>query len=235
MDKNINYSTEKLQEDFTIRDHIREILCFLKKECQIVDKNVIELGSGLGDNLKLFRQDNVVTGYEGLSEAVLAMNKISINASVIDLNDFPYQIKSGSVDVVLCLDVLEHLTDPFECVNECYRILKEQGILVINVPNHFTLSGRVKILFGSGADSQGYFPQSRDWDNPHIRFFRHQSAVDILTKNGFVLFQDYSSKMVAFPGLGKIKMAAGSKVLQRIALIYPDLFSAGFFLVGKKI
>jgi len=56
---------------------------------------------------------------------------------VADLSTFPWQFADGSADEILMLDFLEHL--PYRqtalVLMECYRILKDDGSLVIQVPD----------------------------------------------------------------------------------------------------
>jgi SAM-dependent methyltransferase len=44
-------------------------------------------------------------------------------------------IASESLDVVVCLSVLEHLDEPQQALNEFHRILSPGGITLINVPS----------------------------------------------------------------------------------------------------
>jgi SAM-dependent methyltransferase len=43
-------------------------------------------------------------------------------------------IESGSVDVTLCLSVLEHLWDPVAALRELHRITADGGVVLVNVP-----------------------------------------------------------------------------------------------------
>jgi SAM-dependent methyltransferase len=43
-------------------------------------------------------------------------------------------IPDASIDVVLCLSVLEHLTDPQVALDGFRRILSNEGVLLVNVP-----------------------------------------------------------------------------------------------------
>lgn len=43
-------------------------------------------------------------------------------------------LRSGSVDTVLISDVLEHLAEAPEFLNECYRVLRCGGVIIGNVP-----------------------------------------------------------------------------------------------------
>ncbi len=44
-------------------------------------------------------------------------------------------------DVVICTEVLEHTLNPFAAVNEIYRILKVEGVLVMTTPFNFRIHG----------------------------------------------------------------------------------------------
>jgi len=46
-----------------------------------------------------------------------------------------FMVKDESYDTVLCLEVLEHVSDPFLAVREICRILKPGGVLILSVPH----------------------------------------------------------------------------------------------------
>lgn len=235
MSKSINYSSEKLMGEFSGRTHIRGSLEAIKKRYQLADKKIIELGCGLGDNLRIFMPENDVIGFEGLDDATSMANERGLRVVQADLDSAPIPLDDCSVDVVLCMDVLEHLVNPAFCVAESRRVLRKNGLLIINVPNHFTFSGRVRILLGSGADSQAYFPNSEDWENPHIRFFRHASSISLLKKAGFEIVEDCSGNIPAVPGLGRFPGMMNRSLPRYLARKFPDLFASGFFMVAGKI
>jgi SAM-dependent methyltransferase len=45
------------------------------------------------------------------------------------------QIPSASLDIILCISVLEHLWDPLTALQECLRIARPQGVCLFNVPS----------------------------------------------------------------------------------------------------
>ena len=51
-----------------------------------------------------------------------------------DLNKFPYPFPDNYADYILMEHVLEHLDDVVEVMNECWRILKKEGLLEVIVP-----------------------------------------------------------------------------------------------------
>lgn len=51
---------------------------------------------------------------------------------VADATDMP--IEDNQYDVVICCSAAEHTTEPQKLVDECWRVLKEDGVLIFSVP-----------------------------------------------------------------------------------------------------
>lgn len=49
---------------------------------------------------------------------------------VMDMN----QISSNSIDVINAIELFEHVENPIKGLRECYRVLKENGVLLISAP-----------------------------------------------------------------------------------------------------
>lgn len=49
-----------------------------------------------------------------------------------DLKTIP--LDDGSVDVIICIQVLEHVTEPWNVLDEFYRVLKPNGFLFLTCP-----------------------------------------------------------------------------------------------------
>lgn len=236
MTTHVNYSKLLLQDEQDERRPIRELLAALARRYGIRNKTVLEVGSGLGFNLKLLKElGNSVLGFEGLSDVADMASSEGVVTQVVNLEeDLP--LAAQSQDVILCLDVLEHLLSPEHCLSEMNRVLRQDGLIIVNVPNHFTLTGRLRILMGSGADPHRFFPDYHDWNNPHVRFFRHASLRELLACCGFSFVEDLSSLFPCVPLLsghsGQMKMVRRfSETLARSA---PGLFAGGFFVVAQK-
>ena len=104
---------------------------------------ILDLGCG----------DNKVEGAIGLDN--IALSEVDI---VHDLLHFPYPIKANSFDTIYLRHVIEHFNiDKInKIMNECYRILKKDGQLFINVPHVFSIAAftdpthKQYFTFGSG-------------------------------------------------------------------------------------
>jgi|SRR3990167_3567400 len=50
-------------------------------------------------------------------------------------------IADGSFDLVVCTEVLEHVTQPFKAVAELHRLLKPQGLVFVSTPFDLRIHG----------------------------------------------------------------------------------------------
>ncbi len=44
------------------------------------------------------------------------------------------QIDSNSIDVVNAIELFEHVKEPVKGINECYRVLKKNGVFILSIP-----------------------------------------------------------------------------------------------------
>jgi len=230
MQSKVNYSQKQIQRDEGGRGHIVEELMAIKNEYRIYGKKILELGCGGGANLLCFSNDNEVYGVDGLESAVaIAQSKgIQIIRANLD-NDFDLTVKD--CDWILLIDVLEHLMYPERLLRRVKDILSPNGYLIINVPNHFNLSGRLKILFGKDLDVGNFFPDYNEWENPHIRFFTYDGIKKLASISGFKVVDDRTSHFPAIPLISKV---LPKSVSSRVAATLPALFSSGYFLILKN-
>src|SRR5256885_14362500 len=209
------------------RAHIRRELSGIKGQYGIKGRTVLEVGCGLGSNLEIFQPDNKVVGIEGLEDAVAVARSRGLEVHQGDLES-EMCLNSDTVDWILCLDVLEHLQNPMKLMVEIHRVLHVGGRVIINVPNHFDLTGRIKLLLGHDLDVHNFFPESHEWDNPHLRFFTHNGIKELLRAAGFGMVEDRSAGFWSFPKGRFLERMGLRSVLLSLALLNPGLFAPGF-------
>ncbi len=81
----------------------------------------------------------------------------------LDLNFEKFPTADKSLDVVTCLSVMEHLENPFHLAREVHRILKDDGLFIMSIPNGFHIWSKLSFLLHG---------ELTDWreDNAHITF-----------------------------------------------------------------
>jgi SAM-dependent methyltransferase len=72
-----------------------------------------------------------------------------IDLRICDISNQPLPYDAESFDVVLFCEILEHLAvSPYRVMNELWRVMKEDGILILSTPNIAALDKRLKLLVG---------------------------------------------------------------------------------------
>jgi len=95
---------------------------------------LLDVGCGAGDRLDIFRQLGFDTyGVETSSSAEYARGHLGLNVKQGDLSGANYP--DSFFDIITICNVLEHTHNPQKVIGESHRILKEDGIVAIQVPN----------------------------------------------------------------------------------------------------
>ena len=134
----------------------------------------------------------------------------------------PYDDRS--FDYVVCVEGLEHIENPANAMREFARLLKDNGTLIVSVPNIMNIEERLKWLF-NGYTSH-FKPLSkevlRDIEKEfggmeeialHVNPIGYSEVRFLLEKNGFQLEKTYLDKpkknsWAYFPLVGLIKFTA---------------------------
>jgi len=174
----------------------------------------LEVGCGNGDTLAYLRangRSRWTCGVELFPEAAeIARGRVDeVYAGNIEHMELP--IAPASLDVVLCLDVLEHLIDPWTTASRLARLLKPGGVLIASVPNvrHF------RVVLPLLLRGRWEYQQSGLMDRTHLRFFTEHSATELLRQAGLCV------DAVRKPGLDSIQKR--SAVLLSAGLLEPLL------------
>lgn len=193
-----------------------------------------DVGCGTGVFSIDFKRDIKceLVGVDGSQYAVDRAKKLGFDETFL-VEDFCHgtlPLEDENFDFVLCKDVLEHLLDPKHLVEEIARITMPEGYCLFHVPNHFTLRGRISLLFNGDIDTFGYFPNSETWNYPHIRFFTHSSLKSLCEESGLIYVSDHSGH---FFQPSRLKFL--NETMNRIfSLHFPDLTCEGITMLFLK-
>lgn len=89
----------------------------------------------------------------------------------------------GPLDVILFLDVLEHLIDPWSLVQLMSEHLTPDGVLIASVPNIRHVSALRPLIMRN----EWRYSETGILDRTHLRFFVRDSAKALLEPPGFVV------------------------------------------------
>lgn len=99
---------------------------------------------------------------------------------VADVNRLPF--KDQSFDTVSALELIEHVFNPHNFLEETSRVLKKEGTLVLSTPNIACLLNRFKIFFGIAPSFFGT-------DSGHLHCFTYKTLKKLLVENKFRIIE----------------------------------------------
>lgn len=143
---------------------------------------ILDAGCGNGTfAAQLGRHGYRVIGVD-LSESGVAAARVNCPTGTFHVasiyNDFG-ALGVDAVDAVVSLEVIEHLYDPLAYLQNCARVLKPGGKLVLSTPYHGWLKNVVMAL-GGRFDSHAH-----PWKlGGHIKFFSKRSITALMHEAG---------------------------------------------------
>lgn len=154
---------------------------FVKK---IHDKKILDIGCGNGDHTVVFcKNKNKVTGLDVVD---LRFEEYKKNFKFVKSSGRILPFKNNSFDIVISLDVIEHVKNDDFFVEEIYRVLKKDGRILIATPNKNRLSNILLKLMGKPIKYPYLIGKSKNLGNMiHIREYLESELYDLFQKHNF--------------------------------------------------
>jgi 2-polyprenyl-3-methyl-5-hydroxy-6-metoxy-1,4-benzoquinol methylase len=95
------------------------------------EKRALDLGAGRGElSARMSALGYDVTAVERYVE------QFEANVRLVDADlDRPFPFEDASVDVVMAVEILEHLENPRSFLRELWRVLEPGGVAIVSTPN----------------------------------------------------------------------------------------------------
>jgi len=166
------YSNQYKRVYFQFAEILEEKLS--RKNISLKNLKVLDVGCFTGEFLEIIKNKGAdVYGLELQKEAVeIADKKIPNRIFQSDLNS--QKISKRKFDIVSLLGVVEHVKDPIALINQSYKLLNKNGIIIIQTPNSSSLPARIL---------KKYWPPYSPIE--HIHLFSKKSLYQALSQNGF--------------------------------------------------
>jgi 2-polyprenyl-3-methyl-5-hydroxy-6-metoxy-1,4-benzoquinol methylase len=181
-------------------DHVRQdVIPYVPK----TGGQLLDLGGGIGGTAATIRD-------MGLVDAIGVADLVDNSDAAAKL-DFHYQgnfedaafltriaDERGKFQMILALDILEHLVDPWSTAKKLADMLDSGGYLVASIPNIRNYRATLPLIMGNKWD----YKDAGILDRTHLRFFVRSTAIDLIAQTGLSIRQVESSPS----GGGKIKL-----------------------------
>ncbi|MGH7153399.1 MAG: class I SAM-dependent methyltransferase [Acetobacteraceae bacterium] len=145
-------------------------------------ERIVDVGCGVGATASWLRSlypGCFTIGLEGNAACLPELQSHVDQATIVDLNgDLP---DLGSPDLVLCLDVLEHLMNPQQVLDQLRLAMRPDSTLIVSLPNVAHLSVALPLLLAGKFE----YTDAGILDRTHLHFFTRRSAAALVTGAGF--------------------------------------------------
>lgn len=185
---------------------------------------VLEIGCGTGNTLAWLKANKGCSWVGGVEIFPQAAKEARSKLDALyegdgEVLDFP--IETGSLDAVLCLDILEHMVDPWRMVRRLDALLKPGGVLIASIPNVRYFRVVLPLLLRGRWE----YTDSGILDKTHLRFFVRSTALELLECSGMTVDK------VNVQGLGKVKARVANALT--LSLLKP-LFEYQYVMRARK-
>jgi 2-polyprenyl-3-methyl-5-hydroxy-6-metoxy-1,4-benzoquinol methylase len=161
--------------------HPRKVIAPLLKEKA---DTALDVGCGYGATLAWLKEEGWCKKTVGIELNAAAAAEARRHLDVVyqgKVEDVAPVIAPASIDMILCLDVLEHLYDPWATLRLLHGLLAPNGVLIASIPNAQHYSVSLPLLF----KGEWRYAGSGLLDRSHLRFFTRHSAREMVEQAGF--------------------------------------------------
>jgi 2-polyprenyl-3-methyl-5-hydroxy-6-metoxy-1,4-benzoquinol methylase len=151
------------------------------------NNKILEIGAGSCDTLIEIKKNKLakeVVGVELMKlEDSQQENPLLDRLIFGNIEEIELGLPESYFDVILCGDVLEHLVDPWTVLKKLHKYLKQNGVIIISVPNirEYHILYKILVLKDFRYDNYGIL------DRTHLRFFCKKNIINLLDKSLFTI------------------------------------------------
>lgn len=180
-------------------------------------KKILELGTGGGEFMSVLKKRGYnVIGLDILPNKILLEKGYDIRKC--DLNEgLPF--KKSSFDVVIGLEVLEHLYNPYEMMKEIRRVLRPGGYAIISMPNTASIFSRIGQLYEKRLDE--------------LDIYWHHHQPSITSIRNLISKELKIEKEIYISSFRRLRMF--NPILKTLLKVNKDAFCGDLMIKARKI
>lgn len=156
---------------------------------------ILDAGCGAGGNMEFMGKYGSVVGIDISKEMIEHCCMRGLSATCGSIENTPFA--DGDFDVILCLDVLEHLPDEELVLRELKRVVRSGGIMVFSVPAFDWLWG------------------THDDQNNHFRRYNYRQVVRILKKADLTILRSTYFNFFLLPFIWCVRRLSADRLIVR--------------------
>ncbi len=197
---------------------------------------ILEIGSGDGYFIDECRFANIrITGSEASQKSFKKL-KLIYGEKVLKVH-LPKSIKTEVMfDIIIFNDVFEHLEKINEVITEISSILKDDGLVVLNLPTSDGIIFKISKFLLNFKINKFY---DRLWQknssSPHLSYFNKSNLTKLFSKNGFVLLESGNLETLELNNFNRFRGFYKSGFSTLILIFLTSIFFFLQFVFPKDI
>jgi 2-polyprenyl-3-methyl-5-hydroxy-6-metoxy-1,4-benzoquinol methylase len=182
---------------------------------------VLDIGSGDGLLLSELKKrgisaEGVDVSESGVQKSIARGLKVYLG-DVTSLHEIK-ELQGRKFPVITILEVLEHLFNPEDTLAGVRKLIADDGVLYLSVPNFNAPLDRIRMLFG-------HTPFHNKPGKGHVYWMNKERFEKLIRRAGF--------EIIEFRGLGYRERGWLAPLGEILANTWPSLFALSFFVCAK--
>jgi SAM-dependent methyltransferase len=150
--------------------HVKFYQYFRKYAFEYKKPKILEMGAGHGAFTELLYKEGYDVAACDLYPEMFFLKEVECRKTDLT-EELPYP--SSTFDIIVAVEVMEHIHDHQMIFREANRILKNNGILLFSTPNILSLKSRIRFMFS------GFFYAFKPLDHHKNDGLQHLSSLSV--------------------------------------------------------
>lgn len=180
------------------------------------NKKILDVGCASGYIGEVLRkQGNYVVGIDIIKKDIIKAKRVLDEAYVFDIETGKTSSLGRNYDLIVMIEVVEHLFDPEKSVKRFLPLLKPKGRILLSTPNFAHIYNRLKVLLGIFE-----YKDETVINKSHIHFFTYLTFIKAIELSNLKIIRE---SYVIFP-----------ETLYPILRFWPNLFAHQVIILAEK-
>ncbi len=170
---------------------------------------VLDAGAGAGELSESLQK----MGFS-VTSCDISPDSCSVKCDKVDLNKpLPY---TKPFDHIACMEVIEHLENPYHLIREFARLTKKGGVLILSTPNIANIFSRLKFFL----TGEFFLFSPAERQSGHIRPLAFWEVKEILEKSGFRLQEIHTNNYLKLCGIETAGVKKKRVITKTVSLLF---------------
>lgn len=202
--------------------------------------HILDVGGYTGDSYEYMKRrglpiekvEYTIVDYDDAALAIAKKRGCKVHKYDFNFENLEDIVKGKVFDIIICTEVLEHIIDPHKQLRAFRKLLHDNGLCIISLPNENTIFHRIYSITGMGIDQCAFelykhfhFPtvkQARDLVSTYFKIEDHAYYIN------------FGGRRTKFEGFSRIFTLIPDSIWYTLTNLMPGLLARGTIFKLKR-